>query len=171
MKPMQSLKILNKVSKELAKARKMHVDVGVIADKLTKQVYQRELRGKGEKGERKFSKAISVLEVAAIHEFGEGSIPQRSFLRMPFKLKKDKLDRGIKNQFSLLLNGKLTAEKALGRIGALATNLSKTAFVTAGYGQWDELKKETIKRKGSSQILIEGGTLRRSITWQLKKGK
>lgn len=156
MTPAQSLKILNKVSKELAKARKMHVDVGVIADKLTRQAYD---TGK------------SVLEVAAIHEFGEGKVPQRSFLRMPFELKKGILDSGIKQQFGLLLNGKLTAEKALGRVGALASNISKTAFVTGGYGQWKELKKETIRKKGSSQILIESGTLRRSITWQIKKGK
>jgi len=171
MTPTQSLKILNKVAKELGKARKMSVDVGVISDKLTKLVYQRKLKGKTKEGKARFSNPVSVLEVAAKHEFGEGIIPQRSFLRMPFELKKGILDSGIKQQFGLLLNGKLTAEKALGRVGALATNISKTAFVTSGYGQWKELSKETVKRKGSSRILIETRTLSRSITWQVKKGK
>jgi len=54
-------------------------------------------------------------------------------------------------------------------IGVKAQSISQGAFTTKGYGQWQELSPKTVEKKGSSQILIDTGTLRNSITYQVVK--
>jgi uncharacterized protein YeaC (DUF1315 family) len=61
-----------------------------------------------------------------------------------------------------------TVNDALGIVGAKATNISKEAFVTQGYGKWPDITEETKEQKRSSQTLIDTGTLRNSITWEVE---
>jgi hypothetical protein len=96
------------------------------------------------------------------HEFGnmEDNLPQRSFLRMPLMahmgevLKFDWLRR-------IRMNGTKSAVKLLGVLGEETV---QEAFATGGFGQWAPLSPRTIKRKGSSRILIDSAQLRKAVT-------
>lgn len=153
LSPDQMLEYAQRMAKEMLKVSRGSVKVGLIASKVSGQIY-----GNGQ----------TVLEVGFVHEYGVGNSPQRSFLRTPFKIKKKELAAQIDTQLLKVLSGKQSAEKGLGLIGAYATNISKGAFRTQGYGTWPALKPSTIKEKGSSQILIDTGTLRNSISWEVK---
>lgn len=111
------------------------------------------------------SPAPTVLEVGIWHEYGTQFVPMRSFLRGPFEEKRADIDKAIDAQFKLVLENGLDIEVALGRIGLTAVNISKGAFKTKGYGVWQDITQATKKAKGSSQVLIDTGLLRSSITW------
>ena len=66
--------------------------------------------------------------------------------------------------------GKSTAIKELGKLGIAGQEISKGAFATGGYGKWEKLKPQTVKRKGSSDILIDKSKLVNSIhNWIVDK--
>jgi len=111
----------------------------------------------------------TVTEVGAQNEFGvPGSIPRRSFLRMPFAVKKKELDKFIQKMFKKVAEEGLDAKTALGLIGTKAQQIVQDAFTTKGYGNWPENSPQTIEEKGSSQPLIDTGALRSSITYEVK---
>lgn len=134
--------------------RKRAVFVGLPKDKVGGKVY-----GDG----------MTVLQIGAIHEFGvpQQGIPQRSFLRVPFRTQRKRLDKTIAAQFEAVSGG-LNVDVGLGRIGVVATNVSKGAFTSLGYGSWEPIDPETAAAKGSSQTLIDTGILRGSITWVVR---
>lgn len=146
--PQQMLERTKDMAQNIAKARQGVVAVGLPKEKVGAKVY-----GDGE----------SVVGVGASHEYGAG-VPRRSFLRLPFRAKKDELDAAIALQWSDVFERGKRAERALGLIGIEAVNISKGAFTTRGYGQWPDITQATKDAKGSSQVLIDTGTLRRSIT-------
>ena len=118
-------------------------------------------------GSKVYGDGMTVLRVGAIHEFGAGPIPQRSFLRVPFRIKAKEMNAATAIQFTAMMLGR-PVDTALGRIGAIATNISKGAFTTLGYGDWPAIQPETARRKGSSQTMIDSGILRGSITWVIR---
>lgn len=119
-------------------------------------------------GEKIYGDGRSVIATGATHEYGYGPIPQRSFLRAPFDIKRKELDEGIAKQFEAVTNGSASVDTGLGRVGVLATNVSKGAFTSRGYGTWPDITDETKQRKGSDQVLIDTGILRGSITWVIR---
>ena len=148
-----SLKKIDSYYDNLKKAKKMSVAVGLVEGKATGRIY-----GDGN----------TVVDVGSFNEFGAGKVPQRSFLRTPFIVKKGDIAHAIKSQFKLVAEQGKDAGKALKTVGIEAENISKEAFVTGGYGQWAALSPVTIERKGSSQILIDKGILRSSITSEVR---
>ena len=86
---------------------------------------------------------------------------------MPFIKHKKQINEFIAKQFAKTAEG-LSIEDALEKVGAFARNISVKAFSTKGYGEWDDLDPQTIKRKGSSKPLIDTGTLRNAITWVVR---
>ncbi len=148
-----SLKKIDAYYENLKKAKKGSVAVGLVQGKATGRVY-----GNGN----------TVVEVGAWNEYGAGKIPQRSFLRTPFIIKKADLANTLRSQFKLVAEQGKDADRALKTVGIEAENISKEAFVTGGYGQWAALSPVTIERKGSSQILIDKGILRSSITSEVR---
>jgi hypothetical protein len=109
-----------------------------------------------------------VLEVGAGHEYGVAHLPRRSFLKMPMEQKEDELQKTLRREYQKIAETSQTVNDALGIVGAKATNISKEAFVTQGYGKWTDLTDETKEEKGSSQVLFNTGTLRNSITWEVE---
>jgi len=114
----------------------------------------------GDAGEEK---GVSLAEIAACHEFGTSTIPERSFLRSTFfghgaeGLAKicEKLSKG-------LIEGKLDEPHALGLLGTwAAAEVKKT--IRAGIDP--ELAEATIAAKGSSLPLVDTGQLINSITY------
>lgn len=153
LSPQEMLKRTTDMAKNIAKARRGSVAVGLPVEEVGGKIY-----GDG----------MTVIQVGAIHEYGAGNNPRRSFLRVPFAAKKTELADAIAQQFSDVFERGKKAERALGLIGVTATNISKEAFTTRGYGQWPELSQSTIDAKGSSQILIDTGALRNSITYVVR---
>lgn len=150
MRPEDAVKQIGAYIDNLEAAKKMAVYVGLPKEKVGGKVY---------------NSGMTVIEVGSVHEYGGGKNPQRSFLRTPFIIKQKDIARVIEAQFTAVAEEGRDAETALNIIGAKAQEISQGSFTTRGYGTWKQLDPETIKRKGSSQILIDKGILRSSITW------
>jgi len=150
--PEQMIKDTSAYLKNIEKAKRGYVAVGLPSEEVGSTIY--------EDGQ-------TVSQVGAKHEFGVG-VPRRSFLRSPFTAKKDELEAAIVKQFEDVFKKGKSAEQALGLIGTVAVNISKGAFTTRGYGEWPDITQATKEAKGSSQILIDTGTLRNSITYVLR---
>ena len=106
----------------------------------------------------------TVASIGAIHENGDPvrGIPQRSFIRMPLQRGAGRLQRraeiaipGIEEDGNV--------RKIFVLLGIEGEAIIKDAFDQGGPG-WETLKEETIRRKGSSAILIDKGIMRNSIT-------
>lgn len=151
MNPEAFLRRSKDIEREIKKALKSSVDVGIVNGNYGQEIYD----------------GLTVVEVGAGHEYGVGDLPQRSFLRMPFELKQSELTRYIANQFKRLESGRTDTRTALGRVGVMARNISVGAFENGGYGQWPDISQMTKELKGSDAILIDTGTLRNSITWRV----
>lgn len=149
MKPQDMLKKTKHMAKAMDAMASRSVDVGLPQEEASGVVY-----GDG----------TTVIQVGIWHEFGFGNVPQRSFLRAPFKMFAGDLSAFIGKQWDSVVGGG-DPDRALGLIGAKATNISKGAFDSGGYGQWPDISQATKDRKGSSRILWNTGTLNNSITW------
>ena len=117
-------------------------------------------------GGKVYGDGMTILRVGAIHEYGvpHRGIPQRSFLRAPFRIKRKELNEATAKQFEAVMTGKRDVDVGLGRVGIVATNISKAAFTSMGYGEWPAITDETKRRKGSSQTLVDTGILKGSIS-------
>lgn len=156
MTPQETLDLVEKQLSNMEKAKSLSVKVGLPAgEQATSKAYTNDGAGP----------APTVLQVGIWHEYGTDNIPQRSFLRGPLKAKSAELDKVLNTQFNLVLEKGMDVEKALGRVGLAARNISVGAFRTKGYGVWADISQATKDAKGSSGILIDTGLLRSSITW------
>ena len=129
----------------------------------------------------KQSQGISMLELAAIHEFGSpaAGIPQRSFIRATVDGKRSEINeqieaivgRAIK---SLLARDSVTEEsiresvkKSLGLLGAKVVSMMR-ATIRANIPP--PLRPATIARKGSSTALVDTGQLINVLSWSVIEG-
>lgn len=109
-----------------------------------------------------------VVDVGRRHEFGIG-VPRRSFLRLPFIVKQNIIDKAIFTSWKKIVEGKSQTIKEFGILGIVGQNISKDAFATGGFGKWEKLKPATEKAKGSAEILLDTSKLVQSITnWVVK---
>ena len=109
-----------------------------------------------------------IVDVGRRHEFGIG-VPRRSFLRMPFIVKQNIIDKAIATSWKKITDGKSTALKEFGILGIIGQNISKDAFASGGFGKWEKLKPATEKAKGSDEILLDTSKLVQSIiNWVVK---
>lgn len=107
----------------------------------------------------------SNATLGLIHEDGqpEENIPRRSFLHDPLtqKLGPAIEDTGVEIWLRRVMFS--TPQKMVEQLGVLGEDVVQQAFETRGFGNWPALHPSTIKKKGSSAILIESGELRQSI--------
>lgn len=117
------------------------------------------------------SRALTIAEVAAFHEFGvppfqlpsgaiHPGIPQRSFIRAWFDESQDFIRETLRSQMSQVVAGKLPVEKAMARM-ALTFEGSVKQRIARGIAP--ALSRVTIERKGSSKPLIDKGQLRAAV--------
>lgn len=97
-----------------------------------------------------------------VHEFTPVKGGVRSWLRMPLLTR---LGPVIKSKGAGWFNTlhKQGAKRTLGLLGAVGEDVIQEAFATGGWGQWPTLSRETIRRKGSSAILIESAQMRKAV--------
>jgi hypothetical protein len=152
MNPKQMLKKTKFLAVQMRRSKNLSIAVGLPKEKVGGAIY--------EDGQ-------TIISVGAQHEYGVG-VPRRSFLRVPFIKKSRDISEKLRKGFELIAEKGYTAEKSLNLVGAYVTNVSKGAFTSRGYGTWTPNKPSTIAAKGSSQPLIDTGTLRNSITWVVR---
>ena len=117
-----------------------------------------------------YNDGTKIVTVGRWHEYGLGDNPRRSFLRVPMIDKQFIIQKHIKDGWNSILSGKNTALNELGKLGIVGQEISKGAFATGGYGKWEKLNPQTIKRKGSSEILIDTNSLSKNIhNWIVDK--
>lgn len=110
----------------------------------------------------------SNVEIAGFHEFGTGTIPQRSFLRATVDAEEGKIKKLQRTISRNMLKRRITEKKGLGLIGTFVTGEIQKR-IRGGIDP--KLKPATIRRKGSSKQLIDTGQLVQSITWEVVRGR
>ena len=129
----------------------------------------------------------SIASVGLIHEFGSvtgrtfsykgksvhiSGIPQRSWLRMPLKSRRFKVlnDREfLKSILIVALSNDKELDKWLNYIGIEAVQIIREAFLTGGFGKWDNnMNPEYIKLKGSADSpLLDTSLLVSSVEYKI----
>ena len=189
MTPEQMLKNTTAYLKNLEKAKRGYIAVGLPSEEVGGKVYDN---------------GMTVIRIGAIHEYGSTfrhpggtpyvvsggkarfvsksfvgpvsgitkphmiTIPRRSFLRVPFETKKKEMETATVKQFKDVFERGKKAEQALGLIGTVAVNIVKGAFLTGGYGEWPDITAATKAAKGSTRILVDNKTLSGSITYVVR---
>lgn len=153
VKPEDMLKDTTALLNAIESAKKQAVFVGLPKEKAGGQIY-----GDGQ----------SIMTIGAVHEYGGGNNPVRSFLRLPFKQKEAEIGGALLQQFQAVAEGRRDVFTALSRVGIAAVNIVKEAFRTGGFGQWPKLTDATVERKGHDDILEDTRVLRNSITWAVR---
>lgn len=103
--------------------------------------------------------------VAAIHEFGLGDMPQRSFLRSAYDENLPMIDKMIQRVANGAVFG-LGTNAALNQLGNVVQGMVQRKIVD---GPFVPNSPATIKRKKSSKPLIDTGHLRQSIRYVIER--
>lgn len=129
--------------------------VGVLADKT--------MRKNSKHGETSAS-------IGALHEFGSGKMPLRSFLRVPIsehlqsKMENSgRFDKNILNE--VIKSGSIKGWVQV--VAVLAEGIVSEAFATGGYGKWPAWKNPKYKND-DNKLLVDTRQLRDSITSEVK---
>lgn len=107
----------------------------------------------------------TIAEIAFWNEFGTARIPPRPFLRSTLKERKLKYKALFAKILKAILNQRLSSQQGIGRIGLRVSSdiQQKITTLTSPPNAY-----ATIVRKGGKQNpLLDSGTLRRSISWEV----
>ncbi len=106
---------------------------------------------------------FTVAALAITHEFGvpDNNLPARPFMKQTWNLHKGDVRYKQRLAFGMALRGRWSPRQALARLGI---DYEDKIRDTIDNGNFVPLKAETIRRKGSSRILIDTGDLRRRVT-------
>lgn len=108
--------------------------------------------------------SLTIGEIGAIHEFGLGTAPRRSFLADWADEKRADIEAIALKAGSAIARGKLDGAQALEQIGAWAVGSIQERMAS---NIPPPLAPATIQRKGSSVALIDTGQLRASISYRV----
>lgn len=103
--------------------------------------------------------------IAAVHEFGLGGMPQRSFLRSAYDENLPVIDKMIQRVANGAVFG-LGTNAALNQLGNVVQGMVQRKIVD---GPFVPNSPATIKRKKSSKPLIDTGHLRQSIRYVIER--
>lgn len=151
---MSSVKVntagLDKLKAKAIDLAKAHVKVGVLASK----------------GGNADHDGITMIELAAIHEYGSpaANIPERSFIRSAFE-KKTELNAFVMKLAKAIAENKLDARRALHMLGTWAAAKVKKNITERDIPP--PLKPKTIARKKSTKPLVDTGRLLNAITYEV----
>lgn len=105
---------------------------------------------------------VTVCDIAAIHEFGLGNVPERSWLRAWYDEHEAEAVAMIRKGYQKVISGEINAQTLATAFGVWAV-ASIQERISAGISP--ALNPETVDSKGSSVPLIDTGLLRSSITF------
>ncbi len=107
---------------------------------------------------------INLATIAAINEFGAGSVPSRPFLRSTVDKNQKKYAGLLEKAITNAVDGKATVEEGLELLGLHAV---RDIQRTIRDNDFDANAPATIEAKGSSKPLIDTGRLRQSIDFEI----
>lgn len=116
-------------------------------------------------GEAKEDSGTDIVDIAVYNEYGSSDTPARPFLRQSFERHPDQLQAGCDMVNQTISNGG-SAEEGLEKLGVMCKGLVQQEIVDGGFAP---NKESTIKKKGSSQPLIDTGTMRQSVNYVIKQ--
>lgn len=110
---------------------------------------------------------VTVADIALVHEYGLGDVPERSFLRAWVDENKAEIARRLKQAAEDAVFGRQAPDVAMQRFGLWAVGEIKKRIVA---GISPPLDPRTVARKGSSTPLVDTGQLLSSITSAVVRG-
>lgn len=139
-----------------------HVSVGVLASK-----------GGDEQHDEK--SGLTLLQIAAIHEFGSpaANIPERSFIRLTLAAMDEELQEVLRKLARKVVMEGMEVETALAILGQWCVAQIRgtiTGSNEAFAPLWDPLKPATIAAKGSDRPLVDTGRLLQAIQYEVRPG-
>lgn len=105
----------------------------------------------------------SLALIAASNEFGtqDGHIPERPWMRGWFDANKTRIEKVAANLVKKVIDRKITGQKAIKLLGEWATGQMKKSITAL---RTPPNAASTIRKKGSSNPLIDTGYMRSSVT-------
>lgn len=153
--------------RELAAGRK--VRVGILADAPKDDApgqrgkHSKKVRIREKVARAGAARQLSLLEVALVHEFGGGHVPQRSFIRATIDEKRTEILALQKHLALQVLRGKIDPTQALNALGAKVAAMCQARIVA---GIAPPLAASTLRRKKRKTTpLVLTGQLKSSITY------
>ena len=114
-----------------------------------------------------YKDGTSQAEVAFHNEYGTSKgVPERSFIRTTADENKAKYAKRMKKEVQAVFDGKQSVRDALTRVGLLAQGHVRKKIKDI---KTPPNAASTIKKKGSSNPLIDTGSLIRSIDFEVRK--
>ena len=112
----------------------------------------------------KYQDGTPVAAVAAWNEFGTKTIPERPFFRNALA----ESERGVSNILAKGIDTKkmVVDEQLAGRVGAHVQGKIQDSITSL---KEPPNAPETVRRKGSSDPLLDTGTLRNSVAWEVER--
>lgn len=143
--------------------RTLNKDLDGVVVKVGVQAKDKAVRGGKGGSIRNTDQPLAVI--AAIHEFGLGDMPQRSFLRSAYDENLPMIDKMIQRVANGAVFG-LGTNAALNQLGNVVQGMVQRKIVD---GPFVPNSPATIKRKKSSKPLIDTGHLRQSIRYVIER--
>ena len=146
---------------------KLLVKVGILGNKAHAKHRQDagELKKSGGHKVGTQASELTNADIGLRHEKGVKAerLPRRSWLVEPLQ---DHLPDYFKKLGEKAIEQivKTRAVQAYKELGIICEQIIQKGFETGGYGKWQGLSRMTIALKGSSQILVDTGQLRKSVT-------
>ncbi len=112
----------------------------------------------------RYEDGTPVAAVAAWNEFGTKTIPERPFFRNALA----ESERGVSNILAKGIDTKkmVVDEQLAGRVGEYVQGKIRDSITAL---KEPPNAPETVKRKGSSDPLLDTGTLRNSVDWEVEQ--
>jgi hypothetical protein len=113
--------------------------------------------------DEKYGSGPTVVEVAAVHEFGapKANVPMRAHVRTTYDEDVENLARRARIELGKVADGTSTAAESISRLGLYHANKIRQKIKQ---GPFTPLKPSTIRRKGSSRPLIDTAQMLQSVT-------
>jgi phage gpG-like protein len=105
---------------------------------------------------------LTNAQIGTFHEFGTGNMPERSFLRSTIVENQSKINEMLRKADQQMIEGKLSPEIAVGRVGATVATWVKKKILS-------NIPPRTKPEGGI--MLVDTGQLVGSISWDLRKDK
>jgi len=135
-------------------------------NKLKRLIQKTKKRGAGSVDIGLFgNQGSDLVYYATVNEFGEGRVPERSFLRSAIDENKEKIRKFVTIEFAKVVKREQTMIKFTKRLGVFGVALVQAKIKK---GPFKKNHPITIKRKGSDKPLIDTGRMRQSITFRVR---
>jgi hypothetical protein len=107
--------------------------------------------------------SITLAQLGWIHEMGNEHVPPRPFLIPGLQERRSELQTLAGALLARVLNGQMSKRDALGQLGATGQTMVQDKLRR---GPFHELEESTVRRKGSSQPLIDTGQMMQNVQWE-----